>query len=85
MSDGPFLIDQALVLVAVEDKNNGDLEIEFDSGEEYVGKAIVLTIKVVDAETREKRLIDLIIPRAIGPELLVNLLTDEQWDAVCSA
>lgn len=76
--------ESALVLVAVEEKTVGDLSITFDTGETFDGPALVLTIKVVDVETKRKSLVDLVVPRSLGPELLVNLLTDEQWEAVCN-
>lgn len=73
-----------LVFVTVNEKNVGDLEMAFD-GKEFVDSAIVLECTMVDVASREKRAVTLIIPKSCGADLLVNLLTDDQWEAVTNA
>lgn len=75
---------RALIFGGVQEKNVADLSMTFDSGETFNGEAVALTVIVIDAETKEKETIDFVIPKELGAELLVNLLTDEQWDAVVS-
>jgi hypothetical protein len=75
----------ALVFIAVDRKDIGDLEMEFGNGESFSGEALVLECLMVDTETREKQTVTLVVPKTQGFRLVSALLTEDQLDAVLSA
>lgn len=78
-------VEQTFLLVNVVEKNTGEIEMETTDGEATVEEVVVLTLRTMDPETMAIRNVDLAIPRSCGPDLLMNLLTADQFDAAISA
>lgn len=77
---------QTFVFVSVEGRETADLEVEIsDRDGPLIDKAIVLHVLALDASTSKKVKMTLVIPASSGANLLENLLTEPQWDAVCDA
>lgn len=73
-----------VMLYGVEGTDVADLEADFDSGYEHREPALVLDLLVVDMSDKTKKNLTLVVPQSMGPELLINLLTSDQWEAVCN-
>jgi hypothetical protein len=75
----------AQILVGVAERKNGSLTVEAKDGSEAVEPCVILDLEVIDSDSLEESVVEVIIPRSAGPELLMNLLTGDQWDALVNA
>ena len=82
VDDGP---DPTLVLVSAAESGDGNIEIEFDDGRKIEGACKFLSLTVLDTESTAKFDLTLIIPQSVGPQLISQLLTEDQWEAAINA
>lgn len=75
----------AIIVLEVTSTNVGELEVELAGSERVSGPVKVITVRVLDAETRARSELDIVVSHGPGAELLRALLTEDQWEAVLNA